>query len=136
MALTPLALLWPKQSWNTNTFVSGQETLRLFTGTKGPLLLRRWPWLKCVIAGKMHWLGPLPRSNQQLKILPEDLAHRIAENLPGLFSWADTQGCYEPDQEDEWIHAAFQLLHDDGSVNRLLLRKALALAFTIPPSNS
>ena len=88
--------------------------------------------LKAVIAGKLRWIGPLPRTKKQVESLPEDLAQRVTEHLPGLFSWADSQGCYGVDQEDEWIHAAFQLLHDDGSVNRLLRWKIVSLAFTFP----
>jgi len=131
--LAPAASLWPGQKWAEQSCLSGLETITLYTGTKGPLVLRRWPWLKALSAGKLRWFGPLPRSEKQVHALPEDLAQRIAEHLPGFFSWADTQGCYGPEQEDEWIHAAFQLLHDDGSVHRLLRRKVFALAFTIPP---
>jgi len=130
--LAPVAALWPGQKWEEQSCVSGQETMTLSTGKNGPLLVRRWPWLKAIGTGKLRWLGPLPRSEKQVKALPEDLAQRISEHLPGLFSWADSQGCHGPDQEDEWVHAAFQLLHDDGSVDRLLRRKMVALAFTVP----
>ncbi len=136
LLLAPLAQLWPGQSWKNEECMSGRETLTLATGQKGPLLLRRWPWLKAVFAGKLRWVGPLPRTERQVNALPEDLAQRIVEHLPGLFSWADSQGCHGPDHEDEWIHAAFQLLHDDGSVNRLIRRKVVALACTVPPAAS
>jgi len=36
------------------------------------------------------------------------------------------------DQDDEEIHPAFQLLHDDGGIDQLLRRKVVALAFTTP----
>jgi len=136
LTLAPLALLWPGQSWEERTCLSGREAMPLFTGKKGPLLLRRWPWMKALMAGKLRWLGPLPRTTTQVEALPEDLAERIAEHLPGVFSWADSQGCHGPEHEDEWIHAAFQLLHDDGSVNRILARKIVGLALTVPPSPS
>ena len=134
LAVAPLALLWPGQSWEEQDCLSAREIVSLATGKKGPLLIRRWPWLKAIVSGKLRWIGPLPRTQKQIETLPEDLAQRIAEHLPGFFSWSDSQGCYGVDQEDEWIHAAFQLLHDDGSVNRRLRRKILALAFTVPPA--
>jgi hypothetical protein len=130
--LAPLALLWPRQSWEEQGCILGRKSAPLSTGRKGPLLLRRWPWLRAIAAGNLRWLGPLPRTESQVDALPGDLAQRIAEHLPGLFSWADSQGCYSPDQEDEWIHAAFQL-HDEGSVNRLLRRQIVRLAMTVPP---
>ncbi len=132
LILAPLALLWPGQSWQRKDCLSARENISLATGSKGPLIIRRWPWLKTIVSGKLRWIGPLPRTEKQVEALPEDLTQRLAEQLPGLFSWADSHGCYSVDQEDEWIHTAFQLLHDDGSVNRLLRRKMVTLALTVP----
>jgi len=134
LVVSPLAALWPGQTWTPGLYVSGREGVTLFSGTKGPLIVRRWPWLKAIMGGDLRWFGALPRTEKQVRALPEDLAQRMTEHIPGLFSWSDSHGCYSPDDEDEWIHAAFQLLHDDGSVDRVLRKKAFALAFTTPPT--
>jgi hypothetical protein len=96
------------------------------------LLIRRWPWLREVARGRFAWFGILPRSENQWAYLPSETADRLKATDPGLFSWADLQGCHEVESPEEWIHAAYQVLHNDGTAHRLLRRQCWRLAFRSP----
>lgn len=131
--LAPLAKCWPGQTWsrkNVRDF-SGLE-YSLETGTRGPLLVRRWPWLAKVVAGRMGWFGILPRGNDDLNALPGETADRLRSAHAGIFSWADLQDCHDVTAPDEWVHAAYQVLQEDDTVKRMLFRKVLRLAWFNP----
>ena len=133
--LAPLAKFWPGQKWESRE-VTGSSGLpvRLTTGSRGPLIVRRWPWLQGIISGEIRWFGILPRGESDWRHLPPETAERLKSSPPGLFSWADLQDCHETSAPDEWIHAAYQVLQQDDTIRRLLRRKVVRLALTRPIS--
>ncbi|MEI8341349.1 MAG: hypothetical protein WCH43_07445 [Verrucomicrobiota bacterium] len=131
--LAPVAKFWPGQTWESREVTcSAGFPMTLATGTHGPLIVRRWPWLRSVTAGQLCWFGILPRTESDWQHLPSETAERLKSSPPGLFSWADLQGCHETSAPDEWIHAAYQVLQQDGTVRHLLRRSLMHLALTRP----
>ncbi len=127
--LAPIAALWPGQSWDEREVINHKgDILLLSTGRKGPLVIRRWPWLKEVVSGNLRWFGILPRLEADWAHLPLETAERLRSSPPGLFSWADLQGCHDPSCPDEWIHAAYQVLQKDDTIMRLLRSRLTYLA--------
>jgi hypothetical protein len=106
--------------------------LTLEIGSRGPLLLRRWPWLKQIALGNFCWFGILPRDNQEWAYLPPETAERLRSRPPGVFSWADLQGCHNASSPDEWLHAAYQGLQPDATVQQLLQRQVFHLSLLRP----
>ncbi len=137
LVLAPLARLWPGQTWEQHEIVNHKgDIVCLKTGGAGPLLLRRWPWLKEVVAGNLRWFGILPRNSCDWDHLPPETAERLKSSPPGLFSWADLQGCHDPSSPDEWVHAAYQVLQKDDTVTRILRGKIAHLARLNPPATA
>lgn len=96
--------------------------MTLLTGRVGPLWLRRVPWLRHVAAGRLRWIGILPRGLNDLTQVPEEVAGGLRKAPPGVFSLADLHGCHEPDDPEEWIHAAFQASDAGKNVRSIILR--------------
>jgi hypothetical protein len=135
LLLAPVALLWPGQKWEERQVLGrGGELVSLRTGKRGPLLIRRWPWLLRILGGQLLWIGLLPRGREDLQHVEAETAERLRQSPPGVFSWADLQGCHDSQEPDEWIHAAYQALQQDSTVKQLLRKKLLHLAKLDPPS--
>ncbi len=131
--LTPFAKLWPGQSWEQKDIINHLGlNVTLESGSRGPLLLRRWPWLRQIAFGNFCWFGILPRAGNDWDHLPPETAERLRSSPPGVFSWADLQGCHNPSSPDEWIHAAYQVLQPDATVKLLLQRQMFHLALLRP----
>ena len=129
LLLTPLALAWRGQNWVERMICikPGSQTL-LATGIKGPLIVRRWPWLLEILRGSFVWFGVLPRQDEEWGRIPAETAERLKTAPCGIFSWADLQGCHDTRAADEWLHAAYQALHTEKSADRMLRRNWLKLA--------
>lgn len=133
MLLAPVALLWPGQFWDPSEIVDHKgEGVRLQTGRRGPLLIRRWPWLKEIFGGNLRWFGILPRASSEWDHLPPETAERLKTSPTGIFSWADLHGCHDAAAPDEWIHAAYQVLQKDETIKQVLRKKILYLARLTP----
>lgn len=131
--LAPLAKLWPGQEWAQKEIMNHQGlNLTLEIGSRGPLLLRRWPWLRQIALGNFCWFGILPRGHQEWAYLPPETAERLRSKPPGVFSWADLQGCHNASSPDEWLHAAYQGLQPDATVQQLLQRQVFHLSLLQP----
>ncbi len=135
LLLAPVAKCWRGQAWQEREIMDHKgEGLLLKTGQRGPLIIRRWPWLKSVFAGNLRWFGILPRGASDWEHLPPETAERLKASPAGIFSWADLHGCHDPTAPDEWIHAAYQVLQQDDTVKRVLRRKTVRLACLTPLS--
>lgn len=133
VVLAPFAKFWPGQMWTPKKIINSHGlNLMLEGGSRGPLLLRRWPWLRQVALGNLCWFGILPRSGDEWACLSGETAERLRSSPPGVFSWADLQGCHNPSSPDEWVHAAYQVLQPDATVKHLLQRQILHLALLRP----
>jgi hypothetical protein len=108
----------------------------LRTGSRGPLIVRRWPWLKEVALGRLRWVGVLPRTEAALGGVPEETADRIRAATPGIFSLADSHGVHSTDDPEEWIHAACQALGDPISMRRMVRRDVWRLMWVRPNGES
>jgi hypothetical protein len=135
--LAPVAALWPGQKWKSTLTIDNKgEISTIRTGCAGPLVVRRWPWLKEIFLGNMRWFGILPRAESDWEHLPAETAERLKSSPRGFFSLADLYGCHDPASPDEWIHAAYQVLQNDETARKLLGKKILHLATLNPGSES
>ena len=133
IALAPMARLWPRQSWDRREICDSMgDLVTLETGRQGPLLIRRWPWLKQIAIGSFRWFGILPRQPEDWAHVPLETAERLKSSPVGVFSWADLHGCHDVSAPDEWIHAAYQALQKDDTARQILRRKLLSLARLTP----
>ena len=98
------------------------EEFDLHTRRTGPLLLRRVAWLKHIAAGRLRWVGILPRGAFELAQVPPEFVRALQSAPAGMFSLADVHGCHEPTDLEEWIHAAFQASAEGGNSGSLVLR--------------
>lgn len=112
------------------------EAFDLPTGCTGPLLLRRVGWLKHIAAGRLRWIGILPRRAFELAQVPLEFVKALQSAPPGLFSLADVHGCHEPTDLEEWIHAAFQASAEGGNSASLVLRNLWKIAWSQPTNSS
>jgi len=133
LALAPAATFWPGQAWDRREIRDSKgDIFTLTTGRRGPLIVRRWPWLKGIFAGHLRWYGILPRKAEDWEHLPSETAERLKSSPAGVFSWADLHGCHDPAAPDEWIHAAYQALQKDDTVRQVLRKNTLRLAWLTP----
>jgi len=133
LLVAPFALLWPRQKWESiNTIDNKGDAVRLATGSCGPLIVRRWPWIRQIFSGNMRWFGILPREESGWEALPPETAERLKSSPHGILSWADLHGCHDAAAADEWIHAAYQVLQGDGAVKKVLRRNFFHLALLDP----
>ena len=135
LAVAPVAKFWPGQTWDERHILDYKGDLRaLKTGRCGPLIVRRWPWLKQIYAGNFRWFGILPRRAEDWDHLPPETAERLKSSPAGIFSWADIHDCHDPSAPDEWLHAAYQVLQKDDTVRQILRKNTLRLAGLTPRS--
>ena len=102
--------------------------IELKTGNKGLLITRRWHWLKEVIKGRMRLIGILPRSLDWSAEADEEVATRLKNTRPGVFSLSDLHDCHCCEESDEWIHASYQALGPDEEATKLVKNNLLKLA--------
>jgi carbonic anhydrase/acetyltransferase-like protein (isoleucine patch superfamily) len=109
------------------------RVFRLLEGRRGPIWRRRHSWLRHVAAGRMRWIGVLPRPAAAWEAVPADLRGALSAAAPGLVSLADAHGCHAASDPEEWVHAAYQALADEAGVRRMLARRLVSLLRTVPP---
>ena len=90
------------QTWVTH------NGLKLHEYGKGTLPMRRRPWLMEVVKGRMRLLGVLPRTSEALGALSPDWQDIIREAPMGVFSYADINGSFSPEDDMEAVHAVYQ----------------------------
>jgi len=139
-ALLLFLLLWlPARMGNLlatpsekNVRIGTSAPLVLKTWPRGPLLFRRMPWLAFIAAGRMKFVGILPRSREEWDSLTPELRSLLERSPAGLFSLADAAGCHDPSDPDEWMHAASQAGAPDGEGSRQARKAALRIALQFP----
>jgi hypothetical protein len=131
LLLAPLAGLFSRGGVEQRTVRGvGGEMIDLHTGRKGPLWLRRVPWLWQVAAGRLCWIGVLPRQAEDLEHIPHEVSRALLKAPTGVFSLADVYGCHEPRDPEEWIHAAFQTSVTDGNTTSAVIRNLWKIAWS------
>ena len=131
LLLSPFAFLFSRRGHDCRTIrCRGGEMITLLTGRTGPLWLRRIPWLRHVAAGRLRWIGILPRGLAELAQVPHDLARALQNAPAGIFSLADVHGCHEPADPEEWIHAAFQASAAGENASSVVLRNFWKIAWS------
>ena len=130
--LAPAALLnrghWTEQ----RVTACDSDVISLRTGGRGPLWVRRWPWLRHIAAGRLRWLGALPRQEEDFSRMPPELAEPVRAARAGMFSLADLHGCSSVEDAEEWIHASYQVQGADPTVNRRLWKNFWKIAWSQP----
>jgi hypothetical protein len=131
LLFSPFVFLFSRSGHECRTIRGrGREMIALPTGRTGPLWFRRVPWLKHIAAGRLRWIGILPRGLDELAQVPHEVG-RALQNAPvGMFSLADVHGCHEPDDPEEWIHAAFQASAAGGNASSVVLRNLWKIAWS------
>jgi hypothetical protein len=104
--------------------------IALPTGRTGPLWCRRVPWLRHIAAGRLCWIGILPRGADELPQVPKEIAHTLQNAPNGMFSLADVYGCHDPADPEEWIHAAYQASAAGGNAGAVVLRNLWRIAWS------
>jgi hypothetical protein len=110
LLLLPLALLMHLLcggSKRAKVRLPGGTLLSLATGKRGPLLARRARWLRHVVSGSLHLIGPLPRLTPPAGLHPE-LAKVVQSTPPGVFALSDLHGVHSAGSEEEFPHALYQ----------------------------
>lgn len=132
--LSPIAAL-SRIDWSELEAHDGRGgALRLKTGHKGRLIVRRWHWLKEVIRGRMRLVGILPRPiDWSTETAGIEVARKLVATPPGVISLSDVHDCHSPFDPAEWIHASYQALSSDKSVSKLIRSQLWKLAFKSIP---
>ncbi len=112
--------------------LSRSKTVCLLTYSKGPLCLRRAPWLHMVAEGKMKIFGVLPRTEENWKKLSPEARSVLDQASVGVFALSDLYDCHSPKEPDEWMHAVFQAGNPAGSSNARNWSKLLRIIFINP----
>ncbi len=128
--LSPIAALG-RLDWSELEAHDGRGgALRLKTGRKGRLLIRRWHWLKEVVKGRMRLVGILPRPvDWQAETADAEVSRRLISTTPGVLALSDVHDCHSPCDPTEWIHASYQAFASDKSIRKLLRAQIWKLAF-------
>ena len=128
--LTPIAAL-SRIDWSEIETHDGRGgAMKLKTGKKGWLVLRRLHWLKEVAKGRMYLVGILPRpTDWSSDSADKDVERRLVATPPGVISLSDVHGCHSPCDPTEWIHASYQALSPDRSIKKLIRSQAWKTAF-------
>jgi len=108
----------------------GGEAIALCTGRTGPLWFRRVPWLRHIAAGRLCWIGILPRGINELAQVPEESARALQNAPAGLFSLADLHGCHDPADPEEWIHATYQASAAGANAGSVVFRNLWKIAWS------
>ncbi len=133
VALAPAAAWCNHGKWTEQRVTScDDDVIHLRTGQKGPLWLRRWPWLGHIAAGRLRWIGALPRRQEDFARMPEELAEPVRAARAGMFSLADLHGCSSVEDAEEWIHASYQVQAVDPTVTRRLWKNLWKIAWSQP----
>jgi hypothetical protein len=133
--LAPLALLRNARAsdWTEQHVVTcDQDKIHLRTGRRGPLWMRRWPWFRHIAAGRLRWIGALPRKESDFAHMPKELAAQVRCARAGMFSLADLYHCSEVADADEWLHATYQVQGVDRTVTRRLRNNLWKIAWSHP----
>ena len=87
--LAPAAALWNRGRWTEQRVTACENDLiSLRTGRRGPLWLRRWPWLRHIAAGRLRWIGALPRQPKRISsACRRNWPSRCAPRGRGCFRW-------------------------------------------------
>ena len=128
--LSPIAAL-SRPNWSEIEAHDGRGgAMRLKTGEKGWLILRRFHWLKEVIKGRMRLVGILPRPiNWESETTDQEMQKRLVSTPPGVISLSDAHDCHSPFDPIEWIHASYQTLSSDKNVSKIIRSQILRIAF-------
>jgi tetrahydrodipicolinate N-succinyltransferase len=133
--LAPLALLrnagpgdWSEQ----RVTACAGDTIELRTGRRGPLWMRRWPWFRHIAAGRLRWIGALPRGESDFERMPKELAAQVRSARAGMFSLADLNHCSGVADADEWLHATYQVQGVDPGIPRRMRRNLWKIAWSRP----
>ena len=95
--LAPFAKLWPGQIWTPKNIINHQGlNLTLEAGSRGPLLLRRWPWLRQVALGNFCWFGILPRGSDEWACLSLRQPNACVVVPPGYFPGPTSRAATTP----------------------------------------
>jgi hypothetical protein len=134
-----ILLLVPAKLWNLGEHPAWREVLLpggrqilLKTRRRGPLLLRRQPWLRAVASGHLKLSGILPRNRAEWDQLAPELRNLFERSPAGVLSLSDLFGCHDPTQPDEWMHAAYQAGSPDGAGARQAARSFWNIAVKTP----
>jgi hypothetical protein len=131
LLLSPLVRLFSRSAPECRTVrCRDGEIIALPTGHIGPLWFRRVPWLRHIAAGRLRWIGILPRGTDELAPVPEDIARTLQNAPAGMFSLADVHGCHEPADPEEWIHAAFQASAAGENAGSVVFRNLWRIAWS------
>jgi len=109
---------------------SDGEAIVLSTGRAGPLWFRRVPWLRHIAAGRLDWIGILPRGLDELALVPEEIARALQKAPAGMFSLADAHGCHDSADPEEWIHAAYQASAAGANAGTVVVRNLWKIAWS------
>jgi len=114
--LSPFALAAGRSGETLRAHDGAGGTLALEVGKRGPLVLRRWSWLKHVARGRMRLVGVLPRPVGWKLEGNCEIERRLLQTAPGVVSLADAFGCHSPGEPEEWLHASYQALSAGGGL--------------------
>jgi hypothetical protein len=106
--------------------------ISLATYPKGPLLLRRSPWLRAVAGGHLRLCGILPRTAEQWEDLAPEVRANLAQAPVGIIAFSDLHQCHSAEEPEEWMHALYQTSSASAGTTKQLHRAWLKLAFTTP----
>lgn len=117
--LTPIAAL-ARIDWSEVETHDGRGgALRLKTGKKGWLILRRLHWFKEVAKGRMYLVGILPRATSwSTEAGDKEVEQRLISTPPGVIALSDVHDCHNSSDPTEWIHASYQALAEDKSISK------------------
>jgi hypothetical protein len=119
------------EAWDVH--LPGSNSVRILTGSRGPLILRRHDWLKEIARGRFCWIGPLPRRAADLADVPAETAERLRQARPGILALSDLHGSHSAGDLLEWPHAAMQLFADSPDMRSMIRRRASLL---LSPGNT
>jgi hypothetical protein len=129
--LAPAAVACSRAGWiKQRVSTCDGDSITLRTGCSGPLWARRWPWLRHVAAGRLRWIGALPREDRDWQKMPAELCERVRSSRAGMFSLADVHRCHTPGDPEEWIHASYQAQRVDPNVARTVIKNLWKIAWS------
>lgn len=129
LIFSPIATL-SKIDWSLLQAHDGRGgELALKTGNHGPLIVRRWQWLKQVFKGRMRLIGIHPRPLDWTVETNHELEQRLKEVIPGVLSLSDIHDCHSTNDPDEWAHAAYQALEAEKGVDKIVRKNFWKAAF-------
>ncbi len=117
-------LIWLRYAWQSlgkkYSVLATFNGLCLKEGKEGPLPVRRSAWLLEVVRGNMRLVGVLPRTQAQFEGLSRDWQDILSEAPIGVFSYADINGSFSPEEEIEAVHAVYQATQAQDEMVKLV----------------